>query len=51
MRTSVIVPAHNSRETLPRTLEALAEQELDGEYEVIVIDDGSSDGTADLSRK
>src|SRR5437588_1017952 len=50
MRTRVIVPAHNSRETLPRTLEALAEQELDGEYEVIVIDDGSSDGTADVAR-
>jgi glycosyltransferase involved in cell wall biosynthesis len=43
---SVIVPAHDAQATLPRTLEALADQDAEGEYEVIVVDDGSRDGTA-----
>jgi glycosyltransferase involved in cell wall biosynthesis len=43
---SVIVPAHNAAATLGGTLTALARQELDEEYEVIVVDDGSSDNTA-----
>jgi len=51
LRASVIVPARNARETLPRTLAALAAQDLDrAEYEVIVVDDGSTDDTAELAR-
>ena len=46
MRVSVIVPAHDAARLLPRMLRALAAQELDGGHEVIVVDDGSSDGTA-----
>jgi glycosyltransferase involved in cell wall biosynthesis len=46
-QASVIVPARNAAETLPRTLEALAKQDLGGPYEVIVVDDGSTDGTAE----
>jgi glycosyltransferase involved in cell wall biosynthesis len=49
-RASVIVPARNAEATLPRTLEALASQELDEPYEVIVVDDGSSDATVTLAR-
>src|SRR5438270_8186637 len=45
---SVIVPARDAGLTLGRTLEALAAQELDGDYEVIVVDDGSGDDTAAL---
>ncbi len=45
-RVSVIVPARNASATLPRTLEALAAQDLDEPYEVVVVDDGSTDGTA-----
>jgi glycosyltransferase involved in cell wall biosynthesis len=43
---SVIVPAHNAAATLGATLAALAGQEADGEFEVIVVDDGSDDDTA-----
>jgi hypothetical protein len=45
---SVIVPAWNAAATLGRTLEALARQRVDGTYEVVVVDNGSEDGTADL---
>jgi glycosyltransferase involved in cell wall biosynthesis len=46
---SVIVPARDASATLPRTLAALAAQDLDEEYEVIVVDDGSTDGTAAIA--
>jgi glycosyltransferase involved in cell wall biosynthesis len=48
---SVIVPARDAEATLPRTLEALALQELDAPYEVIVVDDGSSDRSVELARR
>lgn len=47
---SVIVPARDAEGTLGRTLAALAAQELDGAYEVIVVDAGSRDGTAQVAR-
>lgn len=51
MRASVIVPAHDAAATLPRTLAGLAAQELDGDFEVIVVDDGSGDATAALAEQ
>lgn len=47
---SVIVPARDAEDTISRTLEALAAQRFDREYEVIVVDDGSSDRTAEVVR-
>jgi glycosyltransferase involved in cell wall biosynthesis len=51
MHVSVIVPARDAQDTLPRTLESLARQELDGEYEVIVVDDGSRDRTREIAAR
>jgi glycosyltransferase involved in cell wall biosynthesis len=48
-RVSVIVPARDAEATLPRTLAALAVQDLDEPYEVVVVDDGSVDRTAELA--
>ena len=47
---SVIVCCHNSAERLPRTLRHIANQDVeDGlPWEVILVDNGSEDGTADL---
>ncbi len=45
----MIVPAHDAAETLGATLAALAEQEVEAAYEVIVVDDGSADATAEVA--
>jgi glycosyltransferase involved in cell wall biosynthesis len=46
---SVVIPTYNRVTLLKYTLEALAKQRLPREdFEVLVVDDGSSDGTADM---
>jgi hypothetical protein len=44
---SVIVPTHNRAELLDRCLRSVAAQTC-GEFEIIVVDDGSTDGTHEL---
>ncbi len=46
----MIVPAYNAAATIGRTLEALSRQNCFQPYEVIVIDDGSSDETPEVVR-
>ncbi len=40
---SVVIAARNAEGTLGATLAGLAAQDFDGDYEVIVVDDGSAD--------
>ncbi len=47
---SVIIPAYNRETYLAETLDSLQAQTLQ-DFEVIVVDDGSTDGTADLIRR
>lgn len=46
-RVSVLVPARNEEAALPALLASLAEQDYES-FEVIVVDDRSEDGTADV---
>ncbi|MCX5667244.1 MAG: glycosyltransferase [Candidatus Omnitrophica bacterium] len=50
-KVSIIIPAYNAENTVSKTIEACLNQELAGEVEVIVIDDGSTDSTADIIRR
>lgn len=46
---SVIVPAHNEAALLPRCLRSLLEQKFEGVMRLIVVDNGSQDGTAEIA--
>src|SRR5579871_3703434 len=48
---SVVIPTYNRREQLRRTLDSLVAQRFPAAgFEVVVADDGSSDGTGDMVR-
>jgi glycosyltransferase involved in cell wall biosynthesis len=47
---SVVVPVLDGRPWLDEQLEALCAQELDGPWEVVVADNGSTDGSVELVR-
>lgn len=46
---SVIVPAHDEQESLPATLASLRRQSYAGEIEFVIVDDRSTDGTAEVA--
>lgn len=46
---SVIIPVLNGAETLPLQLDALAAQTYRGAWEVLVVDNGATDGSAELA--
>ncbi len=50
MIVSIIIPAYNASATIERTLKALSVQDFTQDYEVIVVNDGSTDRTADVIR-
>jgi len=50
MRISVVIPTHNRKALLRRCLTAVTHQNY-AQYEVIVVDDGSTDGTGDMVRQ
>ncbi len=50
-KVSVVIPAYNAARVITSCVEALQEQELNLTYEIIVVDDGSSDNTADLAEE
>jgi cellulose synthase/poly-beta-1,6-N-acetylglucosamine synthase-like glycosyltransferase len=52
MDFSIIIPAYQAAATLPRSLNALFQQSIDrSRYEIIVVDDGSTDNTAAVAEQ
>ncbi|RLI38142.1 hypothetical protein DRO60_03690 [Candidatus Bathyarchaeota archaeon] len=49
-KVSVIVPTYNEVENVGRLIKALAASNSPAELEVIVVDDGSTDGTLEVVR-
>jgi hopene-associated glycosyltransferase HpnB len=47
---AVLVPARNEADVLPSTLPALLAQDYPGAWHVVLVDDRSSDGTAEAAR-
>jgi glycosyltransferase involved in cell wall biosynthesis len=48
---AAIVPARNEAAVLPHTLPALLAQDYPGPWRVVLVDDRSADGTAELARR
>jgi glycosyltransferase involved in cell wall biosynthesis len=48
---TVVIPARDAAPTLERTLLAIRAQTLESVFEVLVVDDGSHDETADVARR
>jgi len=51
---SVVIPAYNEQERLPASLEKVAaflNEQIDGPSEILVVDDGSTDGTFESARR
>ncbi|HVZ04449.1 glycosyltransferase [Hyphomicrobium sp.] len=46
-----VVPARNEADMLPQSLSSLAAQTYPGEFSIVLVDDQSSDGTAEVARR
>lgn len=47
---SIVIPAFNEEKFLPECLASWANQDYQGEYEIIVVDNASTDSTANIAR-
>lgn len=50
-RVCAVVPARNEAELLPATLRSLLMQDYPGEFQIVLVDDHSTDGTAEVAQK
>lgn len=48
---SVVIPAYNEAQVIEKTLASLTSQDFSGEFEVIVVDNNSTDNTAEVVRQ
>jgi peptidoglycan/xylan/chitin deacetylase (PgdA/CDA1 family)/glycosyltransferase involved in cell wall biosynthesis len=50
MKFSIVVPAYNEETLLPACLDSLLAQDFDGDLEIVVVDNASTDRTAEVAR-
>jgi len=50
VRFSIVVPAYNEADFLAPTLQSLQAQDFDGAYEIVVVDNNSTDATVEIAR-
>ncbi|WP_414653305.1 glycosyltransferase [Hyphomicrobium sp.] len=50
-RVTAVIPARNEADMLPSSLTSLAAQDYPGEFSIVLVDDQSNDGTADIAQK
>ncbi len=50
LKVAVVIPAYNEEKYLAACLSSLHGQDYAGDYEITVVDNGSTDGTADIAR-
>lgn len=50
MKISIIIPARNEAKLIADTLRSLQNQSYKGDYEILVVDNGSKDNTAEIAR-
>lgn len=48
---SVVIPAFRAASFLPAAVARLEEQDIDAEFEIVIVEDGSGDDTADVVRR
>jgi cellulose synthase/poly-beta-1,6-N-acetylglucosamine synthase-like glycosyltransferase len=51
VEVSVIVPAYNAEKTIGKTISGLLNQDYNKKYEIIIVDDGSTDATREVVKK
>ena len=51
MKLAIVIPTYNERKTLPTLIERLADQvkHIVDEFNIVIVDDSSPDGTADIA--
>lgn len=49
-RVTAVIPARNEADMLPRSLTSLALQDYPGEFSIVLVDDQSTDRTAEIAR-
>lgn len=50
-KVSVIIPVYNGEQFLRRAVDSVLNQSYQGEYELLLVDDGSKDGTAAICKE
>lgn len=48
---SVVIPAINEEKFLPECLESIRNQDYKGRYEIVVVDNGSTDSTVRIAKR